>query len=167
MDKCCDENNCDTQFQDLQKRMSARSSSGYLVALYNTTRVFILRELLPAPGTGTCTGTNPLSDSYRLVADSGFNAIAYGLGNNETYAYSAGTNVKDLYQQIGVQSEYGIEPTPSVCKGSPFKFKVSLPYCADSIKWDLSLLPGLLLNQPQFFTPLVLSVRVVPIQQLW
>ncbi len=84
----------------------------------------------------------PGAGSYRLTADSGFNAVCYGWGNVESYAYSAGTNVKDLYQQIGVQSQYGIEPTPSVCKGSQFKFKVSLPYCADSIKWDLSFLPG-------------------------
>jgi len=81
-------------------------------------------------------------NSYTLTADSGFNVICYGLGDAESYGYSGGTNVKDLYQQIGVSTQYGIEPTPSVCKGSPFRFKVSLPYCADSIKWDLSLLPG-------------------------
>ena len=82
--------------------------------------------------------TNPV---FHLVADSGFNAIAYGLGNVESYGYNAGTNVKDLYQQIGVSTTYGIETTPSVCTGTPFKFKVSLPYCADSIAWDLSGLP--------------------------
>ena len=80
--------------------------------------------------------------SARLSADSGFNAIAYGLGANESYAYSAGTNVKDLYQQVGVSSPLGIENTPSVCTGSAFKFKVSLPYLADSIRWNLSNLPG-------------------------
>lgn len=80
--------------------------------------------------------------SARLVADSGFNAIAYGFGNVESYGYSAGTNVKDLYQQIQVNTQYGIEQTPTVCSNSPFKFKVSLPYCADSIDWDLSNLPG-------------------------
>ncbi|MFZ9387879.1 MAG: PKD domain-containing protein [Chitinophagaceae bacterium] len=89
-----------------------------------------LRQQFPSPG------------SYRLAADSGFNAIAYGWGTVESYSYSAGTNVKDLYQQIGVSTDYGIEPTPSVCTNSPFKFKVSLPYCADSIRWNLSSLPG-------------------------
>jgi gliding motility-associated-like protein len=78
----------------------------------------------------------------RIESDSGFNAIAYGFGSAESYGYNAGTNVKDLYQQIGVSSQYGIETTPSVCTGSPFKFKVSLPYLADSIRWDLSSLPG-------------------------
>ncbi|MGQ0737801.1 MAG: PKD domain-containing protein, partial [Bacteroidota bacterium] len=77
-----------------------------------------------------------------IQSDSGFNAIAYGFGNAESYGYNAGTNIKDLYQQIGVTTEYGIETTPSVCTNSPFKFKVSLPYCADSITWDLSNLPG-------------------------
>lgn len=86
---------------------------------------------------------NNVSETYHsLKSDSGFNAIAYGYANYETYAYSAGTNVKDLYQQIGVSTQYGIEPTPAVCKGSPFKFKVSLPYCTDSIRWDLTNLPG-------------------------
>ncbi len=80
--------------------------------------------------------------NHRLASDSGFNAVAYGYGSAETYGYSAGANVKDLYQQIGVSTQFGIEPTPSVCKGSPFRFKVSLPYCADSMRWDLSFLPG-------------------------
>ncbi|MBL7733776.1 MAG: hypothetical protein JNM88_21575, partial [Chitinophagaceae bacterium] len=80
--------------------------------------------------------------NHTLASDSGFNALAYGYAPAETYGYSAGANVKDLYQQIGVSTQYGIEPTPSVCKGSPFRFKVSLPYCADSLVWDLSQLPG-------------------------
>jgi gliding motility-associated-like protein len=87
--------------------------------------------------------TNPLaSGAHHLTCDSGFNAIAYGFGNVESYGYSAGTNLKDIYQQIGVSTQYGIETSPSVCTGSPFKFKVSLPYCADSIRWNLSNLPG-------------------------
>ncbi len=76
-----------------------------------------------------------------IKSDSGFNAIAYGFGSFESYGYNAGTNIKDLYQQIGVSTTYGIETTPSVCTNSPFKFKVSLPYCADSMQWNLSGLP--------------------------
>ncbi len=89
------------------------------------------------------TSTSPLSPgAHRLSSDSGFNAIAYGFGSAESYGYSAGTNLKDLFQQISVQSQYGIESSPSVCTNSPFRFRVSLPYCADSIQWDLSNLPG-------------------------
>jgi gliding motility-associated-like protein len=95
-----------------------------------------LQEPLPFPGSGP----NPLSDSYRLVADSGFNAIAYGLGTNETYAYSAGTYIKDLSQQLGVNTQYGIETSPSVCTGAPFQFKVCFPatLVIDSMDWNSS-----------------------------
>ena len=92
--------------------------------------------------------SNVASGNHTLSSDSGFNAVAYGYGNAETYGYSAGANVKDLYQQIGVATQYGIEPAPSVCKGSPFRFKVSLPYCADSMRWDLSNLPAPTPPQP-------------------
>ncbi|NOT52613.1 MAG: T9SS type B sorting domain-containing protein [Chitinophagaceae bacterium] len=72
-----------------------------------------------------------------MQSDSGFNAMAYGFGNFESYGYNAGTNVKDLYQQIGVSTQFGVEVSPTVCVGLDFKFKVSLPYCADSIQWTL------------------------------
>jgi gliding motility-associated-like protein len=77
-----------------------------------------------------------------IQSDSGFNAIAYGFGSAESYGYNAGTNVKDLYQQISVSTQYGIETTPSVCTGSPFKFRISLPYQPLQLDWDLSQLPG-------------------------
>ncbi len=86
---------------------------------------------------------NNISETYHsLKSDSGFNAIAYGYANAETYAYSAGTNVKDMYQQVTIQPEYGIETSPTVCSNAPFRFKISFPYCVDSIRWDLSALPG-------------------------
>ena len=93
---------------------------------------------------GSTTVTDPALSlgAHRLSCDSGFNAIAYGFGNAESYGYSAGTSLKDLFQQISVQSQFGIEASPSVCTNSPFRFRVSLPYCADSIQWDLSNLPG-------------------------
>lgn len=78
----------------------------------------------------------------RIESDSGFNAIAYGFGSNESYGYNAGTNVIDLLQRVGVTSQYGIEQVPSVCIGSPFKFRISLPYMVDSLRWNLSALPG-------------------------
>ncbi len=81
-----------------------------------------------------------------IQSDSSFNAIAYGFANAESYGYNAGTNIKDLYQQIGVQSTYGIETTPSVCTNSPFKFKVSLPYIPDSMRWVFNGAAGMFPN---------------------
>jgi gliding motility-associated-like protein len=92
----------------------------------------------PFPGTG----------SYRIVADSGFNAIAYGYGANESYAYSAGTNVEDLSHQLEITPPYSIETSPNVCINTLFNFKVYLPNATtgltpeliryDSIRWDCS-----------------------------
>jgi gliding motility-associated-like protein len=78
----------------------------------------------------------------KIESDSGFNAIAYGFGDFESYGYNAGTNVRDLYQRVGITALYSIEPSPSVCTGSIFKLKISLPYLVDSIRWDLTKLPG-------------------------
>ena len=86
-----------------------------------------------------------------IKSDSGFNAIAYGFGAAESYGYNAGTNIKDLYQQIGVQSAYGIETVPSVCTGSPFKFKVSLPYIPDSMSWNFNGAVGMTPNNSTVF----------------
>lgn len=100
--------------------------------------------------------SNYVGSSFRLTSDSGFNAITYGMGDAESYAYSAGTNVKDLYQQISVQTQYGIENTPSVCSGSPFKFKISLPYKPTQLEWDFHNIPGLTVQQQtvtQYPTP--------------
>jgi gliding motility-associated-like protein len=114
---------------------------------------------------------NVLSGSHRIESDSGFNAIAYGFGAAESYGYNAGTNVKDLYQKIGVKSLYGIESTPSVCLGSPFKFKISLPYQPDSMYWDFhnpATVPAIanaFMNSP---SPLVFdSVTVINTKTVW
>ncbi|HPG12159.1 MAG TPA: PKD domain-containing protein, partial [Chitinophagaceae bacterium] len=86
---------------------------------------------------------NNVSETYHsLSSDSGFNAIAYGYANFETYAYSAGTNVKDLYTQLGFVTLFGSSSSPAACVGTGSKFKVSFPYAADSILWHLNQLPG-------------------------
>ena len=79
-----------------------------------------------------------LNPVQTLRADSAFSAIAYGFGNVESYGYNAGTNVRDLSQQIAIVSQYGIEQTPSSCIGSPIKFKISLPYQPDSLFWNFN-----------------------------
>jgi gliding motility-associated-like protein len=90
------------------------------------------------------------SGSHRITADSGFNAICYGFqqGQFESYAYSAGTNVKDLTQALELGTQYGDGSSNSVCIGSPFKIKIYFPDSTlatppvairfDSLRWDLS-----------------------------
>lgn len=99
----------------------------------------------------------------RLTADSGFSAIAYGFGQVESYGYNAGTNVRDLTQQLQIASQYGIESSPNVCTGSPFQFKVYFPESTsssgglggggtpvplrfDSMKWNITPTTGITPN---------------------
>jgi len=110
----------------------------------------------------------------RLKADSGFNAIAYGFGNVESYGYNAGTNVKDLNTKLEVNNPNTdpSETEPSACTGSPFKFKVyfadsttsltALRY--DSIKWEVlnnasNFIPN---NFPDMIRPISPSLYVEP-----
>lgn len=87
-----------------------------------------------------------------IQSDSGFNAIAYGYGSAESYGYNAGTNVKDLYQFIGIINQYGIVNEPSACAGSPFYFSITLPYQAQSLYWDFKgfQTPNITQNSPSF-----------------
>ena len=73
---------------------------------------------------------------HTLKADKGFNAIAYGFGNAESYGYSAGANVKSL----GIELETRITnlQTTSGCVNEPLKFKVTLPYKATKLIWNLN-----------------------------
>ncbi|MBX9785513.1 MAG: PKD domain-containing protein [Chitinophagaceae bacterium] len=80
----------------------------------------------------------PLTQGAHTVrSDSGFNAIAYGYGNAESYGYNAGTNVKDLYQFITIRNQYGKEKTKEACTGTPFIVSLTLPYLPLSIQWKL------------------------------
>jgi gliding motility-associated-like protein len=118
----------------------------------------------------------------RLKSDTGFNAIAYGFGSFESYAYSAGTNVKDLNTGISVQNQLAIINEPVACINSPFKLKIFLPDSSianigpsagqlvanryDSMKWTLTPTTGVSPNNfPAWVygNPVVIpdSIRVI------
>lgn len=75
--------------------------------------------------------------SHTIISDSGFNAIAYGYGNVESYGYNAGTNVIDLYQKLTVNNQYGTVKLPATCRGTPFKVSITLPYIPLSLQWNI------------------------------
>ncbi|WP_165958019.1 PKD domain-containing protein [Segetibacter sp. 3557_3] len=83
---------------------------------------------------------------HNLVADSGFNAIAYGFGNAESYGYNAGTNVLDLYQFVSLQNEFATVNFPATCRNTPFFFSITLPYLASSLSWRFNNNPNLTPN---------------------
>mgnify|MGYP000612067269 CR=1 FL=1 len=84
--------------------------------------------------------TNPIST---LTADSSFIAIAYGLGNVESYGYNAGTSVKDFTKIATFQNQYTRLDSAVACINSPFKFAVPLSFQPTTIKWDFSAAPNI------------------------
>lgn len=74
--------------------------------------------------------------TFKLSADDGFNAIAYGFGNLESYAYSAGTNLASIQSITGIITTTG-QPADSACVNDNFYFKLTLPYRAASISWKM------------------------------
>lgn len=73
--------------------------------------------------------------NHRINSDSGFVALAYGYGATESYGYSAGANVKDLYQFMSVTSNGVVTPTPRSCINTPIKFGITFPYEPPQIRW--------------------------------
>ncbi len=80
--------------------------------------------------------TQPVAaGQHTVTSDSGFNAIAYGYGNAESYGYNAGTNVKDLYQYVTVKNAYATVNFPAACRNSPFLLSMTFPYEPAKIQW--------------------------------
>lgn len=76
------------------------------------------------------------ASSLTLTADDGFNAIAYGFGQAESYSYSAGTNLSSN-NYLTVVNESNKEESPDGCIGQAINFKINLPYQPDKITWTL------------------------------
>jgi len=75
-------------------------------------------------------------ESVTLTADDGFNAIAYGFGDHESYAYSAGTNLSSN-NYLTVFNTAKNEEGQNGCIGETYNIKISLPYKPDYINWSL------------------------------
>lgn len=108
---------------------------------------------------------------HKIQSDSGFNAIAYGYGNFESYGYNAGTNVRDLYNRLEPINPLSISPDPVACTGSPFYFSVTFPFQPTSITWNFHNSVNLFPNSTTVVTPnpaLILeSTYFIGTKQVW
>jgi gliding motility-associated-like protein len=122
-------------------------------------------QSLPAPGAGYAYTKITLPDNqstFKLSADSAFNAIAYGFGDFESYAYSAGTNVKDLYRTLAVENEFGTGTMPIGCSGRSFRLSFTFPYIPVSIKVQFNgLFPDELISNPVPVETFILNGKTV------
>lgn len=95
--------------------------------------------------------TSYSTQSFRLTASEGFNAITYGMGDAESYGYSAGTNVKDFSQFVSVDNEFATVQSDIACKGDPYFLSVTFPYQPLQITWQFNgLFPDITINNPVF-----------------
>jgi gliding motility-associated-like protein len=74
--------------------------------------------------------------SFNLSADDGFNAIAYGFGNVESYSYSAGTNLASNQTVSTIKTSSGLV-IDSACVNDNFFFKLTLPFKSPQITWQM------------------------------
>jgi gliding motility-associated-like protein len=77
-----------------------------------------------------------IDNTFRLTANDGFNAIAYGFGATESYAYSAGTNLAANNFLLINNTSTDID-APNACIGQKSKFKITLDFKAIEINWKL------------------------------
>jgi len=87
--------------------------------------------------------SNVTQGYHTLNSDSGFNALAYGYAAAESYGYSAGSSVKDLYQTLTTNNKYATVKLPATCKGTPFKISITLPYIPVSLEWKVPNYPAI------------------------
>jgi gliding motility-associated-like protein len=100
--------------------------------------------------------------SHTIQSDSGFNAIAYGYGGVESYGYNAGTSVKDLYQKLTVNNQYGTVKLPATCRGTPFKPSITLPYNPLSLEWNIPEYPNLpIIYNPAYDSSFVVNGKTI------
>jgi gliding motility-associated-like protein len=112
-------------------------------SLRNQLNAIVPATFLPTPADPTYSYTQVLlaagyssSVYYKLRTSlGGFNAIAYGYATSESYAYNAGTNVKNLNQVITTANPLGTGFT-QVCKGTPTKLALTLSYIPTSMVWQ-------------------------------
>ncbi|RWY53716.1 PKD domain-containing protein [Mucilaginibacter gilvus] len=90
------------------------------------------------------------SGTHNIRAADGFNAIAYGFGQHESYGYAAGASLKNLNQFIALQDNKPNSPTQiSGCKDIEYKMQLTLPYATTKIEWDFKNgNPVLTVNNP-------------------
>jgi len=75
--------------------------------------------------------------THTLIAANGFNAIAYGFGEAESYGYAAGANLQNLSTNISLQNPQNNTLQMNGCTDENYNLDLSLPYKITSITWDM------------------------------
>lgn len=91
-------------------------------------------KTMPADPTYSYLQLQVSEESLTLSADDGFNAIAYGFGNAESYAYSAGTNLATSSFLV-LTNETSHTDNSVACVNQVTNLKLTVPYRLTKITW--------------------------------
>ncbi len=132
-------------------RINGASPSGSFIPITPNNGYSYLTQELPLATQG-----------FRLTADSGFNAIAYGLGTAESYAYSAGTFVKNRYQYLSTDNNGILTDKAISCVGTAFTLYSVFPFQPAQITWDFNgLFPNQIVNNPVYESTVVVDGKTL------
>lgn len=98
------------------------------------------------------------STNFNLTSDVGFNAIAYGFGDFESYAYSAGTNLASSVFINAVRPVTN-EVITNACRDENFDFKLVLPYLSTKLVWTLDAGDAPITQQGANLTPVPVTIN--------
>ncbi len=82
------------------------------------------------------TSASASDPTHRIKAENGFLAIAYGYGTYESYAYLAGSDIKNLNQFVKLKNPTTNQEAESGCTAQDFDVEVTLPYQTTELRWD-------------------------------
>lgn len=94
---------------------------------------------------------------HTVTSDSAFNAIAYGLGDYESYGYNAGCYINNLTYLAELRNELSDHPNTYTCPNTPFYINIKTLYPLTGIVWHFGEVPGFTPNGNLVYTSPVLS----------
>lgn len=94
---------------------------------------------------------------HTIESDSSFNAVAYGLGDHESYGYNAGCYINNLTYLAELKNELSDHPNTYTCPNTPFYINVKTLYPLTGIAWHFGEVPGFTPNGNLIYTSPVLS----------
>ena len=138
-------------FNDFPNQLVDTGASSYVAGaayLSSNTLIYLDSAFIPYPGDVKYAYARfkvAVGNSYTMTSDVPFNAIAYGMDAGESYGFNAGTNLKNLSNEIKGNVVNGSGPNQNTdlgalntCLSIPFKLGVAIPFRADSLVWNFS-----------------------------
>lgn len=95
--------------------------------------------------------------TIRLTADESFNAIVYGFGDYDAYAYNAGT-ILSASAFLTVMDNLTHQALPTAaCKNQLLDLKVTLPYISPELRWTLNSASSTIVQTNPAYTPTIVD----------